>query len=159
MELFLDCEWSDVLASELVSIALVSRDGAKIFYAERAPLPPDPVPWVRAVVYPLLDRGEAAMTDAHMTPALREFLVAAGNPRIFYDYGADRSLCQYVIDGFEIPEPAGPLPSDVRWELCDDMRSAVEKWWLAHPEEQNRRHHALVDAKALRAAYLSLQDG
>jgi hypothetical protein len=157
MDLFLDCEWSDVLASELVSIAIVSMDGQRNFYAERDPLPRDPTPWVRTVVYPLLDRGTSAMTDASMTHALREFLTGTDRPRIFYDFGADRGLCQYVIDGFEIPNPAGPLPADLRWQLCNDVSHALEKWWLAHPEEKQRRHHALADAQALRGAYLSLQ--
>lgn len=55
--LFLDCEWADILASELVSIALVPLDGGRVFYAEREVLP-EPTPWVAAVVYPLLTRGE-----------------------------------------------------------------------------------------------------
>ena len=74
VNLYLDCEWADVLASELVSIALVSADGLHTFYAERDPLPANPVPWVRSVVYPLLERGEAAMDDMALTRRLREFL-------------------------------------------------------------------------------------
>lgn len=111
MDLFLDCEWADTLASELVSIALVSADGSRLFYGERDPLPLHPTPWVRSVVYPLLERGAVAMSDAVMTLRLREFLVSASNPTIHYDSGHDRSLCEYVVDGFEVPQPVGPLPS------------------------------------------------
>jgi len=40
MWLFLDCEWADVQASELVSLALVPEDPAlPEFYAGRATLP------------------------------------------------------------------------------------------------------------------------
>ncbi len=57
MGLFLDCEWADVLASDLVSLALVSLDLQHAFYAERDPLPVDPTLWVKTVVHPLFDRG------------------------------------------------------------------------------------------------------
>lgn len=156
MDLFLDCEWADILASDLVSLALVSMDRRHIFYAERDPLPVDPTPWVNTVVYSLLDRGQAAMDDATMTRSLREFLAGVDRPRICYDFRADRSLCQYAIDGFEVSEPEGPAPVDLRWQLCEDMTVPIARWWATHPEEQARRHHALVDAQALRAVYLSL---
>lgn len=155
MDLFLDCEWADVLASELVSIALLSRDGERVFYAERDPLPADPTPWVRAVVYSLLDRGERAMADAQMTFAMRTFLAAIDTPRTHYDFGADRALCQYVMDGFDIPEPPGPPLANVQWQWCDNLQQAIEGWWHSHPDAQSKRHHALVDAMALRAAYIA----
>jgi len=42
MRLFLDTEWNNDAARELVSIALVSEDGTKEFYSERDPLPEPP---------------------------------------------------------------------------------------------------------------------
>lgn len=156
MDLFLDCEWADVLASDLVSLALVSLDRQHVFYAERDPLPVDPTPWVKTVVYPLLDRGPKAMSDAVMTRRLREFLANVERPRICFDFSADRGLCQYVIDGFETPKPEGPVPVDLRWQLFEDMREPMARWWASHPKEHARRHHALVDAHALRSACLSL---
>lgn len=154
MDLFLDCEWADVLASELVSIALVSGDLQSIFYAERDPLPVDPTPWVRSVVYPLLDRGASAMTDTSMTVAIRQFLASFEVPKIHYDFGPDRSLCQFVIDGFDVLDPPGPAPGNVEWHRCDGLSNAIEAWWSAHPARKLKRHHALMDAMALRAAYL-----
>lgn len=159
MDLFLDCEWADVLASELVSIALISSDESVTFYAERDPLPSDPQPWVKALVYPLLERGEAALDDLAMTRALREFLAGFDNPCIWYDFGMDRSLCQYVIDGFEAAEPIGPFPLNLRWQLCDYVKEDLERWWLANPEELRKRHHALTDARALRAVCLGTAAG
>lgn len=154
-DLYLDCEWADTLASELVSLALVSADERYVFYAERDPLPADPVPWVRSVVYPLLERRDAAMDDATLTRRLRIFLAGIPAPRICYDSGHDRSLCQYVIDGLEIPEPEGPLPQEMAWLRLDGMHVALERWWENHPEHRSRRHHALVDAMALRGAAVS----
>jgi hypothetical protein len=156
VKLFLDVEWADVLASELVSIALVSDDGQHQFYGERDPLPAEPMPWVASVVYPLLERGASAMDDAALTRCLREFLATIPGPWIYYDSGHDRGLCQFVIDGMDEVEPEGPAV-DVRWQRLDDMASACERWWGDHPEHRPRRHHAGVDALALRGAWLSLQ--
>lgn len=156
--LFLDCEWADVLASELVSIALVSADDEKMFYAEREELPVDPTPWVAAVVYPLLERGPSAMSDAAMTKSLRAYFAGIDNPCICYDFDADRALCQRVLEGVNIPANGslGSTPGALRWQLLTETGPALERWWKEHPEIGRRRHHALMDAKALRAAWLSL---
>lgn len=61
--LFLDTEWADLAGDELVSLALISGDGRLRFYAERGPLPPEPTRFVEESVYPLLDRGSAALPD------------------------------------------------------------------------------------------------
>lgn len=154
MKLFLDVEWADVLASELVSLALVSLDEQHVFYAERYPLPEGPTPWVKTVVYPLLQRDAFAMNDAALTRHLRAFLAAMAEPWICYESGHDRGLCQFVIDGMDAINPDGPAV-DVRWQRLDDMASACERWWKDHKEHQSKRHHALFDAMALRGAYLN----
>lgn len=51
VRLFLDTEWADEQGRELVSLALVSEDGQRVFYAERKPLPGWPTDWVSWVVY------------------------------------------------------------------------------------------------------------
>ena len=156
-QLFLDCEWADVLASELVSIALVALDGERVFYAERAVLP-EPTPWVAAVVYPLLSRGSTVMDDAAMTRALRAYLADFDGVSICYDYGADRAFCQAVLDGPAgvDTDALGPRPRGVRWDMVRDMGSALERWWRDRPDSARYRHHALMDAQALRGAWLSL---
>ena len=64
--LFLNCEWADTLASELVSLALVPADPAlPEFYAERLVQPENSTLFVAAAVYPLLDRGRAAMSASN----------------------------------------------------------------------------------------------
>lgn len=154
MKLFLDVEWADVLASELVSMALVSLDGQHVFYAERDPLPPDPTPWVKTVVYPLLERSTSAMNDAALTRHLREFLATIPEPWICYDSGHDRGLCQFVIDGMDEVDPEGAMV-EVCWQRLDDMASGCERWWKDHPEHRSQRHHARFDAMALRGAYFN----
>ncbi len=39
-----------------------------------------------------------------MTRRLREFLASVERSLICYDSGADRALCQYVINGFQTPK-------------------------------------------------------
>ena len=152
MKLFLDVEWADVLASELVSMALVSLDDQHVFYAERDPLPEEPTPWVKTVVYPLLERGALAMNDAALTRNLREFLAMIPDPWICYDSGHDRGLCQFIIDGMDEVDPEGPMV-EVRWQRLDDMASGCERWWKDHPEHRAQRHHARFDAMALHGGY------
>lgn len=155
-DLFLDCEWADVLGADLVSIGLVSMNGEQVFYAEREVLPADPTPFVAHVVYPLLERGDHAMADAEITRALRRFLAAIDRPRVCHDFGNDRTLRQHVLDRFGIHEPDGPTPVDLRWQRMNDMPPFMARWWTEHRECHAHRHHALTDARTLRAACLSL---
>lgn len=157
MKLFLDVEWADVLASELVSIALISDDGSHAFYGERDPLPAEPLPWVATVVYPLLERGAAAKPDTLLTRSLRTFLAAIPAPTIVYDSPHDRALCQYVLNGMDEPEPEGAT-AVIAW-LHLDLDADRERWWGDHPEHQSQRHHAAVDAMALRGAWLRQERG
>lgn len=160
MYFFLDTEWADTLGSELVSIALVSEDGMHRFYAERDPLPATPEDFVKHVVYPLLQRGPAAITDQAMTMGLRAFLGAAPDPVVLADYHNDFSLLRYVLEGFELPEEqaaaCGPIPQLVMTRMLKDgcMLRAIEDYFAGHPEAAARRHHAMVDAQALRLAWL-----
>lgn len=99
---FLDTEWADVIGSELVSLALVNEDGDRHFYAERANLPEAPTDFVRQSVYPLLDRGGAALPDAALTTGLRAFLNVADAPAVMADFPNDLQLLKYALDGFEL---------------------------------------------------------
>ncbi|MGH8085304.1 MAG: hypothetical protein ACREPV_08495 [Lysobacter sp.] len=158
--LFLDCEWADVLGAELVSLALVSADGEHRFYAERDPLPEQPTDFVRGVVYPLLDRGSTALPDTEFTAGLRRFLSDVPAPCVLFDYPNDGALLRYALAGFELPmavaDSCGPQPLQlVTTRLAREGLVAVllEDWFQAHPVAAARRHHALVDAEALRQAW------
>lgn len=159
---FLDTEWADVLGSELVSLGLVSEDGQRVFYAERDPLPDAPTDFVKHVVYPLLERGVASMSDAAMTTALRAFLASVPEPYVLADYPNDLQLFTYVLAGFDLTddqaEACGPAPRPVLTRMHRDGQTTkvLEDWFLANPAEAARRHHALVDAQALRMAWLAV---
>jgi hypothetical protein len=160
--LFLDTEWADVLASDLVSLALVSEDGQHVFYAERDPLPAQATDFVRHAVYPLLDRGAVAMSDATMAITLRTFLSGIQLPCVLADHPNDLHLLTYVLAGFDLPDEqaqaCGPIPQPVLARTLDDGLTGMvlEDWFAAHPDQARRRHHALVDAHALRMAWLAV---
>ena len=82
MRLFLDTEFTDgnLLHAELVDLAFVSEDVRAELYLERAPLPERCFPFVHENVYPLLDRGEAAIQDVEFTHRLREFFAGDLGP-------------------------------------------------------------------------------
>ncbi|MHB8743907.1 MAG: 3'-5' exonuclease family protein [Sulfuricaulis sp.] len=158
MMLFLDTEWADVLATELVSLALV---GEKLtFYAERRPLPENPTGFVRSVVYPLLLGGYWSLEEEPFARRLRDFIARATAqdngraPTIAYDYWADRSLFEYAYCGFERD---GPIVVPVDWfglnQLNPHYVGGVEDYFRDNGLEAARRHNALVDAKAAQAGY------
>ncbi|MBO9873533.1 3'-5' exoribonuclease [Xanthomonas sp. D-93] len=159
MRFFLDTEWADTLGSELVSIALVAENGIDYLYAEREVLPAHPTDFVRSVVYPLLDRGKAILPDQAMTTRIRDVLYSAKAPMICADYANDVQLLHYVLAGFELPDTevslCGPAPRVVDVQIIHDRSTAmlVEAYFEAHPAARARRHHALVDAEALRVAW------
>ncbi|MBD9437348.1 3'-5' exoribonuclease [Pseudoxanthomonas sp. PXM03] len=158
--LFLDTEWADPTGSELVSFALISEDGAHRFYAERDPLPDVATDFVRSVVYPLLERGRYRMTDQAMTTGLRAFLCAVTEPIVVADYPNDLALLKYVIAGFDLSDDqaavCGPVPQPVMTRMLKEGATGmlIEDYFAGHPTAAARRHHALVDAEALRVAWL-----
>ena len=158
--LFLDTEWADPTGSELVSLALISEDGIHRFYAERDPLPEVATDFVRSVVYPLLERGNRSMSDQAMTRAIRAFLAAVSAPIVIADYPNDLTLLKYVIAGFDMPDDeasaCGPISQPVMTRMLKDGATGklVEDYFAGNTEAAARRHHALIDAEALRMAWL-----
>ena len=156
--LFLDCEWADTLDSELVSLALVDEAGQHRFYSEVDPLPKQPTDWVRAVVYPLLEHGYAARQRVDFTRDLRVFLWQFDQPVMLFDAWPDGALFDYALSGFALSDAAlatlPPAPR-VRKSLIQrsDVRTYIEIYFRDHPEQALRRHHAGVDAEALRWAF------
>lgn len=157
MQFFLDTEWADTLGAELISLALVSASGAHRFYAEIDPLPEVSTDFVRAAVYPLLDRGDYAMPEVEFTRALRRFLVQFSEVSVIYDYSVDGALFQYALDGFESQADIGATPAALEMlKVGPEVRVGIERFFMEHPELAKRRHHAAVDAEALRYACMRL---
>ena len=165
MLLFIDTEWADVLANELVSLALVSECGRYEFYAERDPLPANGTQFVQNVVYPLLDRGERALSDFEFTQQLHRFFgqmqVAAKPQRVtvVYDHRNDLDLLGIALEAFDSPDTP-PRPAFQEIDLAplgEPYKRAVESCFALDPALAARRHHALVDARVNRDAWLQVQ--
>lgn len=162
--LFVDTEWADSVANgcQLVSIGLVGRDDRLQWYAERDPLPSAPPDFVRVAVYPLLERGPSALSDAALCASLRAFIehvrTATGEtPTIACDYGMDRALFLDAWCGLDATVPDIGRP-DVHWFDLNHLNLhytlGLEAHFADNPDARRRRHHALVDAFAARAGYL-----
>lgn len=155
MRLFLDTEWANDASRELVSLALVSQDGIHRLYLERDPLPGAPSSFVSEVVYPLLERGESAVSDPEFTRRLRSFLSGFGEPPlVLCDALMDATLMRHALVGFGREGDYGPMP-EFRSAVITfgDVLDNIETYFDANPVEKASRHHAGVDAEALRWAF------
>ena len=159
MLFFLDTEWADQHERRLVSLALVGEDQNLVFYAERGLLSKAPTPFVRNVVYPLLQRGDVAHTNAIFGMRLREFInaaltVTAETPCIAYDYIADRLFFESAYWGFTRMPRCAYIPVDY-YDLASrhpEYLQEYERYFRSHDEAATHRHNALVDARAARYA-------
>lgn len=151
--LFLDTEWADDQGTELVSLALISEDGHHHFYAECALLPPSPTRFVAEVVYPLLQRGEVALDGPALCEALRAFLRTFTHAYVLADYPNDIRLLRAVLAGDGTDSRSIPGLVTTVMDKEGSTAERVEAWFVAHPMLAARRHHALVDAQALRMAW------
>ncbi|MBN8921752.1 MAG: hypothetical protein J0I96_01540 [Rhodanobacter sp.] len=149
--LFLDTEWNNDVARELVSLALIHEDGVRCFYAERSPRPEGPSSFVRTVVYPLLEGP--ALSDQEFGARLRAFIVSFDRPRVHFDGAIDKGQLTRALASFggwsgDPPEWEPVLVTNL------DVLEAQERYFAARPEAAARRHHAMVDAEALRASHV-----
>lgn len=153
MRLFLDTEWANDAVRELVSLGLVSADGQHRFYAERDPLPLGPSSFVREVVYPLLERGKCALQDEAFAVSLQTFVRQFEAPVVIADGALDFKFFAHVLNGFG--RSGMPPPPDYRPMLMSyaDVQVRVEEYFDRNSLARACRHHALVDAEALRWAF------
>lgn len=155
--LFFDTEWATDAGRELVSLALVNADGSRCFYAERDPLPAVASTFVQHTVYPLLERGEVALPDRLFTERLRAFVTVCDNPRIHFDALLDKVLLGQAMSEWGRNLKGVPAFVPVFVER-NDVRDEVGLYFQNNPEALARRHHAGVDAEALRYAFVLAVD-
>lgn len=171
MYLFVDTEFTDFIDCELISLGLVSEDGKHELYFEVTDHAVEKQSeFVRAAIVPLLDNDkhgapyrEAAMilqewidrlpdeevmivADYHMDLHLMgDMLLEAGGSR-------KRVLAKSLDDAFRhvLHERGYHMPVQQQRAFMG-LQLGIEEYFL---EVDNRRHHALVDAKANRHAWL-----
>lgn len=158
--LFLDTEWANEAATDLVSLALVDESGAQQFYAEVDPLPASATDFVRFVVYPLLERGWAAMQRADLSTELKGFLARFDRPIVVFDHPNDGSLLARALAHI----PADKSVSTGGLYQCQLVSNAslqpfFEAYFDRNPASARLRHRADIDAQALRWAVLRQEHG
>ena len=143
-------------------MALVSDDGRRCFYAERDPLPTSPTEFVTRVVYPLLERGAVALGDVAFCCGLRAFIAEDPEAFVLFDHAHDGELLLHALAGFGLSQDdlvtcvPYARPNITLMHRDYAMTQLMESWFVSHPEEKARRHHARVDAHALRMAFLAI---
>ncbi|WP_024300888.1 hypothetical protein [Pseudogulbenkiania sp. MAI-1] len=160
MLVFVDTEFTDFIQIDLISIGLVTEDGRE-FYAERNDYRrEDCNDFVVSGVLPLLHRiPDARCSEAHLSFRLREWFEDLGEPvTLVFDYFADWELLADALLGGGIHEH---LPTNVgeKWLLSHEIVSdpIFQQALMATYSSDWPPHHALADARALRAGFLAWQ--
>ncbi|MFM0122824.1 3'-5' exoribonuclease [Paraburkholderia sp. RL18-101-BIB-B] len=139
---FLDTEFTDFNAFQLISVAIVGEDGRE-FYGEsidfERPLCSD---FVREVVLPQLGQFPGrSMPFAQLRVELRAWLLAVPvkpKPVLCYDFQGDFDLLGHLLDG--------PLPRG--WKNENVAQRIDAQRFTEYIAEHGGEHHALHDARA-----------
>jgi hypothetical protein len=154
LPIFLDCEFTDFINIDLVSIGLVCEDGRE-FYAERTDFRHDECSdFVRTAVLPLLGKvPNAQMTREELTLKLRSWFAELPEVVIACDSNHDRDLFADALDYELVPNVVGWLNLN---ELPDtDAKIFNQAAATYHDQPDHPWHHALHDARAHRAGWLA----
>ncbi|WP_042261658.1 3'-5' exonuclease family protein [Paraburkholderia heleia] len=139
---FIDTEFTDFQRCQLISVAVVGKNGDE-FYGERTDFDPALCSdFVRTVVLPQLGQFEGrAMPFAALREALRAWLAdipGDGAPVLCYDYETDLNLFRFLL--------GGPLPRG--WQLENIAGRRDRERRAAYYASHGGEHHALHDARA-----------
>lgn len=153
MLLFLDCEFTDFLDIDLISIALVSDTGRHEFYAERTDFRREACSeFVRAAVLPLLGQVSGAGCDREelRTRLWAFFASLPGEVQLATDSRHDLDLLGDAL-GEGWPPNLARSVLDLREQLGHPAYDlAVGRY---HAQPGRPWHHALHDAHANRAGW------
>ena len=150
MRLFLDTEFTDLRAPELLSLGIVS-EATDEFYAELVFNRAVCSPFVATTVLPLLANEPRAREN--VADDLRGWLARFENPVIVYDSPTDWAMFLWLFADVQVPADGLLLEYD-QWGW-QRFGKNIDAYFKNH--RTARRHHALHDAKALREAWLLMQ--
>jgi len=161
---FFDTEFShlwDVLTPEpalLISIGCVSEDGNKKFYAENSNFQREQCSrFVIDNVLPLLEGGEALMPYPTIACRLKSYVESFNDEVVFWSDSPKHDWC-HVCDLFNFhgwPQNLSRTPKTFFF-YSEDKQTLFENGVKNAFNSLNlREHHALDDAIANRAGYLS----
>jgi hypothetical protein len=150
MNVFLDCEFSDIARPLPISIGLVAENGSELYVEVDGWAPSDCSDFVKAVVLPLLGPTKVSRGDAGRQ--LQEFLLQFEHRVIWSD------APHHDLRILEVLVPLLPRNSvrvlqwddQVRRKAYTDASEALFARGLA-------RHHALNDARAMLEGWRAVQ--
>jgi hypothetical protein len=160
--LFFDCEFTDLTDSAtLISAGFITQSGDP-FYVELSDYAEDACnDFVKATVLPLLSLPPVSTAD--FLAALTNWLHRLGEELLFIaDSGWDQKILAktFALRGQSLPSswhfqkvPDNFLDGVQRCLFNDEMAA----YFLRHPDQ--KQHHALTDARAIREAYLRAESG
>ncbi|TYK74121.1 hypothetical protein FSY45_19970 [Comamonas sp. Z1] len=155
MLIFLDTEFTRLDRPDLISIALIAEDGRE-FYAERTDYDPRQCSeFVRAHVLPLLGRVEGSgSTRMELTNRLRTWIAQFSEPAIYvFDSPKDWHLLAVAMLGRPQKNPPGDFGKQRFLDSSVFTHEAFKKASNSSYSPDLPEHHALADARALRAGY------
>jgi hypothetical protein len=161
MKVWLGCEFTSIEEPELLSVGLISEDGREC-YVELLDegLKRRSSEFVHQQVLPLFGRipESRAVDGQDMCRRLERFLLAMGGEvELLYDHKTDRDL---VLRALERAQHWRDIERQLSWrnvsiETCSDQATdAMDAVFRAAELIGLGRHHALVDARALRMTHL-----
>lgn len=155
--IFFDCEFTDLTDSaSLISVGFITQSGDP-FYVELSDYAEEACnDFVKATVLPLLSLPPVSTAD--FLASLTDWLHCLGRDLLFIaDSEWDRKMLAktFALRGQSLPShwhfqktPDNFLDGVQRCLFNDEMAA----YFLRHPDQ--KQHHALTDARAVREAYL-----
>jgi len=160
--LFFDCEFTDLSGSaSLISAGFVTQSGDQ-FYAELSDYEEDSCnDFVKATVLPLLSLPQISTAD--FISSLTDWLINLGEDFLFI---ADSDWDQKILTK-TFRSVGKTIPENWRFQKTPDnfangtqrclFNDEMAVFFLRHPDQ--KQHHALTDACAIRNAYLRAAAG
>lgn len=160
--LFFDCEFTDLSGSaSLISAGFITQSGEQ-FYAELSDYEENVCnDFVKATVLPLLSLPSISTAD--FLSSLTDWLNTLGEDFLFIaDSDWDRkmltkafaSVGKSIPDGWYFQKAPDNFTNGMQRSLFNDEMAV---FFLRHPDQ--KPHHALADARAIRNAYLRAASG
>lgn len=154
MLVFIDTEFTNLEKRTLISIALVAQDGRE-FYAECTDYPEAQCSdFVQEIVLPLLGRVPgAACSRSELTERLRDWFDGLEAPvTIVFDYLGDWLLLLLACGGGKPPASLGDKLHLGEYTINHPVFEQAQNAVYAQ-DQRLAQHHALADARALKAGY------
>lgn len=164
---FIDCEFTDLVDPRLLSIGLVCDDGRELYIELTGDTHlADASSFVLDTVVPQFGlMPHAVATQIELGKRVGAWLLGLGDPSITvcYDYHADMDLLEATLHSAGLWTRLSPAlkPTHVGYLIGESgVDVAMEASSTASfAADGLGRHHALADARALRAGYVSMHGG